>query len=325
VRLNRFFAISAATVILLVLAVIIPATPALAAPTIALSLSSGTAGTTVTVTGTNFTSYAGDQIHIYFGNTEVTGSPLTVPAGGKFTLTFQVPEDAVPGRTYVITTRDKNGNPLGGSAEFVVPKPLITLDKGGGVVGTQVQISGTGFHASQMVTFTYSKTELGSVTATPIGECSYVFNIPESTGKENKVIAKDLAGNTAEAIFTVIPSIVLKPVSGAIGDKVTATGTGFGDKSRISINFGKKQVATAKSDTDGSFEDTFAVPNMELQTYNLEITDVEGNTATAMFTINAGKASFVFPQWGIYALMGLGGLVLFFFGIWLGRKYAYTY
>jgi hypothetical protein len=55
VRFNRFSAILAVTVILSVLAVGIPATPALAAPTITLSPTWGTAGTTVTITGENYT------------------------------------------------------------------------------------------------------------------------------------------------------------------------------------------------------------------------------------------------------------------------------
>jgi len=328
VRFNRAFALAAVTIILSVLAATIPGTPALAAPTITLSPSSGTVGTTVTIKGTNFASYAGDKIHIYFGNTEIVGSPLTVLGGGTFTLTFPVPDSAMPGKA-LVTVRDDNGNQLGGSVEFSVPKPSLILNKGGGVIGTTVKISGTGFRAGQTVTFTYSnhtEIEVGSVLATTVGEIKdYVFNIPESTGKEHKIIAKDLAGNSAEATFSVIPSAALKPVSGAIGSEVTATGTGFGYKGRVDISFGEKQVARTNTDSNGSFEASFKVPDMELQTYDVDITDVAGNTVATTFTINAGKASFVFPQWGIYGLMGLGGLILFFFGLWLGRKSAYTY
>jgi len=326
VRFSRFFAILVVSVILTVLAVIISATPALAAPTIVLTPSSGTVGTSVKISGENFTSYAGDQIHIYFGTTEVAGSPLTTPATGKFTLTFPVPATAVSG-TALVTVKDKYGNQLA-KAEFVIPKPSIILDKGGGVVGTTVTISGAGFHASQKVTFTYSnhtKIEVGAVATTPIGECTYIFNTPQSTGKEHKVIASDASGNTAEAIFTVIPSAVLAPVSGAIGDKVTVTCTGFGYKSLVTIVFGQKQVARAKTDENGSFEATFTVPDTELKTYDLDISDTEDNAVVTSFTINAGEASFVFPQWGIYALMGLGGLLLFILGLWIGRKFAYTY
>jgi len=329
VRFNRAFAVLATAVILSVLAVAILPTPALAAPTITLSPTSGTAGTTVTITGQNFASYANDKIHIYFGNTEVAGSPITVPASGVFSSGFQVPASAMPGRA-LVTVRDKNGSQLGESAEFFVPQPRITLDKGGGFVGTKVTIRGEGFLAGQDITFTYTgpndtTIELGSTKATSIGECSFSFDIPESTGKEHKVIAADGAGNKAETPFNVIPSIVLKPEAGAIGDSVVATGTGFGHNSRISIDFDQKQVVTDKADANGSFKVNFNAPDMKLQAYTVTISDAEGNIAVAAFTINAGKPSFVFPQWGIYALIGLAAAALFLLGIWIGRKYAYSY
>ncbi len=323
-RFRRFFAMAVTTVILLLLAVAILPTPALAAPNIVLSPTSGTVGTTVTVTGENFNSYAGDQLLIFFGNTEVADT--AVPGNGQFTLDFQVPDSAMPG-TALVAVRDQSGNQLA-KTEFVVPKPFISLDKGGGVVGTTVTINGTGFRSGQTVTFVYSnhtQIDLGSVPATPVGECTYVFTIPGSTGKEHKVIATDPAGNTAETTLSVIPTIVLDPISGAIGEEVKATGTGFGYQSRLSIEFDENPVKTDTTDANGSFEISFKVPDMELQTYNVTISDTEGNTAVIAFTINAGEASFVFPQWGIYTLMGLGGLGLFILGIWIGRKFAYSY
>jgi hypothetical protein len=328
VRFNRFFAIFVATVILSLLAVTIFATPALAAPILNFSPSSGTVGTTVTITGVNFTSYVDDQIHIYFGTTEVVGSPVIVSPDGGFTLSFPVPDTAMPGRA-LVTVRDNDGNQLA-KGEFVVPQPSIMLDKGGGVVGTTITVSGTGFYAGQMVAFTLSKPDGSEVElpsdalASDIGECTYVFTIPESTAKEHQVIATDPAGNKAEATLTVIPSVVLQPVSGAIGSEVTATGTGFGYKTSVSIDFGGKQLKTAKTDSDGSFEVTFNVPAMTIQAYNVKITDSEDNTTVGQFTINAGEGSFVFPQVAIYGLMGFGMLVFFIFGIWLGRKYAYV-
>lgn len=325
-RFRRFFIVLVATVILLMLAVTILPTPVLAAPAITLSPTSGTVGTQITVSGENFDSYAGDPVHVYFVNNEVVGSPLTVPGNGKFTHTFLVPDNAMPG-TALVSVRDQNGNQLA-KADFVVPQPHITLDKGGGVIGTTVTISGNGFRAGQTVTFVYSdhtQIDLGSVPATPVGECSYVFAIPESTGKEHKVIATDQAGNTAQTVLSVIPTIVLDPVSGAIGESVKATGTGFGYKSRFTIDFEENQVKTDKTDGNGSFDVSFKVPDMALQTYNVTISDAEGNTAVIAFTINAGEVSFVFPQWGVYVLMGIGGLGLFLLGIWIGRKFAYSY
>lgn len=328
-RFNRAFAVLATTVILAVLAVAILPTPVLAAPTITLSPTSGTAGTTVTITGQNFASYAGDQVHIYFGSTEIAGSPITMPASGTFSHGFQVPDSAMAGRA-LVTIRDINGNQLGESAEFFVPQPLITLNKGGGFVGTKVIINGEGFLASQDIAFTYTgpsdtKISLGSTKANSIGKFDFAFDVPESTGKEHKVIATDAAGNEAEASFNVIPSVVLKPEAGAIGDSVVATGTGFGHNSRLSIDFDQRQVVTDKADANGSFRVNFNAPDMQLQAYTVTISDAEDNVAVTSFTINAGKPSFIFPQWGVYAIIGLAAAALFLLGIWIGRKYAYSY
>jgi hypothetical protein len=325
VKFNKAFAVLATTVILSLLAVVILPTPALAAPAIALSPTSGTVGTNVAIVGTNFASYANDQVHIYFGNTEVASN--TVPPNGEFAWTFEVPDDAAPGTTLV--TVKYGGNQLA-KAEFLVPQPRITLDKGGGVVGTKVTISGEGFLASQEIVCTYTTSNdatiyLGSATTNYIGEFSLAFDIPESTGKEHEVIATDTAGNKAETPFNVIPSAVLEPEAGAIGDSVVATGTGFGQNSRISIDFGQKQVVTDKTDAKGSFKVNFSAPDMPLQAYTVTISDAEGNIAVTAFTINAGEPSFVFPQWGIYTLIGLVAVALFILGIWVGRKYAYSY
>jgi hypothetical protein len=326
VRLKRFSTLAATAAVLLMLVLTLLSTPALAAPNIVLSPTSGTVGTQVTVDGKNFNSYAGDQVHIYFVNTEVGGSPITVPGNGEFSHTFLVPDDAMPG-TALVTVKDQDGNQLA-KTEFVIPKASITLDKGGGVVGTTITINGKGFRADQTVSFVYTdhnNIDLGSVPASPVGECSYVFNIPESAGKEHKIIATDTASNTAQATLSVIPTITLDPVSGAIGETVKATGTGFGYKSRFTIDFEESQVKADKTDEKGSFDLSFKVPDLPLQTYNVTISDAEGNSAVIAFTISAGEVGFIFPQWGIYAIGGVVVVGFFILGIWIGRRFAYTY
>jgi hypothetical protein len=325
VRFNKAFTVLAITIILSLLALVILPMPALAAPIIALSPTSGTVGTHVTLTAKNFASYVNDKLYIYFGNTEVANT--TVPINGEFTLAFAVPDNAAPGTTVVAVKYEDNQL---AKAEFDVPQPLITLNKGGGFVGTSVAMSGQGFLASQEIVCTYTGSNdttiyLGSTTADSVGEFSLHFDVPESTGKEHKVIATDTAGNKAEASFNVIPSIDLEPGAGAIGDPVVATGTGFGQNSRITIDFGQEQVVTDKTNASGSFKVNFNAPDMKLRAYKVTISDADGNSAEASFTINAGKPSFVFPQWGIYTLIGLVAVALFILGMWIGRKYAYSY
>jgi len=79
-----------AIIVALVVAAI-SATPALAAPVITLSPTSGAIGTEVTVTGTNFDSYRGDDNSIFFNDVEIANSPLTVPDTGSFSVNFNIP------------------------------------------------------------------------------------------------------------------------------------------------------------------------------------------------------------------------------------------
>lgn len=83
-KFKRYLRILAVTLPLLI--VLTLNTPALAAPIITLSASTGAIGTTVTISGTNFESYRGDNVFLYFDSEELSGSPLKVPDSGTFSL-----------------------------------------------------------------------------------------------------------------------------------------------------------------------------------------------------------------------------------------------
>ena len=71
-------------VLLPLLAVLVLATPVIAAPTITVLPSSGAAGTLVTINGANFDSFTGDSVTITFNGEEIAGSPLVIPDTGDF-------------------------------------------------------------------------------------------------------------------------------------------------------------------------------------------------------------------------------------------------
>ena len=98
IKLIRNIAIAA---VLSSAAALIPVTPAFALPEITLSPASGSIGTEVTITGTDFASFKNTEVIILFNNRELDNSPLTVPASGSFTTTFVVPDDAKAGTAYV--------------------------------------------------------------------------------------------------------------------------------------------------------------------------------------------------------------------------------
>jgi hypothetical protein len=286
-KYNKILRTLALAIILALLVVGIPATLALAAPVITLSPTSGAIGTEVTVTGTNFDSYRGDDISIFFNDVEIANSSLTVPDTGSFSVNFNIPGNAKPGRAW-ITIKSQIGYTLAKSS-FIIPETEVKLNVKTGTVGTVVTVDGKGFYANKMVTFYYyynGKSEkLGTEVATPTGECSYSFAIPNSTAAKHRITAKDAQGNSAKAEFEVIPSTTLNPTSGAVGDILTVNGSGFGYRSVVTIYFKKPEVAYAKTDKYGCFEGIFKVPVMKPSTYEVKVEDEDDNTGKAEFTI----------------------------------------
>ncbi len=289
-KYSRIFRVLTIAVILSLLVVIIPAAPALAAPVITLSPTSGAIGAEVTITGTNFESYIGDYISVFFNGTEIGG--VIVSANGAFTISFRIPDDAEPGRAYVIA-RDEYSNQLGEKRPFIIQEIEIGLYPKDGIVGTMVTVDGRGFYAGEEVTFYYyngAQKTLGTEVAGPDGEFSYRFAIPESVAGEHEISVHDILGNSVKDNFEVIPAIALDSTSGAIGDRVTVSGTGFGSKSGVVVCLNGADVTTDETDKNGSFEATFVMPVMKADTYDIEAKDDDANRDKAEFTISAGAS-----------------------------------
>ena len=288
---SRILRILATAFVVSWLAVLIPSTPALAQPEIALSPSSGSVGTKVTVTGAEFQSFKGTEVSIFFDDVEIDNSPLTVPQSGTFTTDFDVPDDAEPGIAYV-----KVRTLLGGEAKksFIVQGPEIELSADEGAVGTMVTVEGQGFYAGGEVDLYYYKdgarVNVATETAGPTGEFTYTFAVPDSTAGNHKIKGEDALDNSAEARFEVIPAITLSSSSRAIGDELTVSGTGFGGESDVTIYFNNIVVARDTANKYGSFEVAFDVPTTASGTYDIEAEDDEDNTDKAEFTVAAGAS-----------------------------------
>ena len=288
---SRISRILATAFILSLLAVLIPATPVLAQPEITLSPTSGSVGTEVTVTGIDFESFKGTEVNVFFDNEEIDGSPLTIPESGTFTVSFDVPDDAEPGRAYV-----RVRTMLGGEAResFIVQEPEIELSVGEGTVGTMVTIDGHGFYAQGTVVLYYYKdgtrVSVGEVATTPTGEFTCAITVPDSIAGDHKIMGEDALDNSAEVDFEVVPAITLSSSSGAMGDELTVSGTGFGNKSDVTIYFNNIVMAGDTANKYGSFEIAFNVPTMASGSYDIKAEDDADNTGKAEFTVVAGAS-----------------------------------
>ena len=213
IRFGRIFYLLVIAVVLSLLMLLVPATPALAQPEIALSPSSGSIGTKVTLTGTNFESFIVQEpeIEIYPGDgivgTEVTingkgfyaGGTVTVyyrdaatanlgnetaSAIGEFTYTFSVP-GSVAG-AHEIMVEDALDNSA--EASFTVI-PAFTLSSSSGAIGDSVTVTGTAFGKESDVTISLNNVEVARDGTNQYGsfEVTFAVSVVESGSYHVKI------------------------------------------------------------------------------------------------------------------------------------------
>lgn len=326
-KCSKIFRILSIAIILSLLVVVIPATPALAAMVIELSPEKGKIGDTITIIGTGFTASTETtekHVDIYFaadtaGTTDDIGIKVNTyeflkspaigyvdePDEGEFETTFTVPaelnggtddEDVEPGTYYIYVTLF-NTTRIKAAAEFTVIGGKVTIDPDAGPVGTEVEISGTDFGASEDIFVEYDGEDIdiesGDDKTDRYGEFEgTIIIIPKSTaGNHTITVIGEDSGAEAEATFTVEPGITVSPTSGAVETSVTVSGTGFGNRSDFTIDLNQTEVATGTTDRYGGFDTTFNVPAMTSGTYALEVRDEDNNSYEVEFTIIATTAN----------------------------------
>ena len=194
-----------------------PPTPAITN----LSPTSGPAGTSVTITGTNFgATQASSQVTFNQIPASITGWSAT-------SIVAIVPANVTSGNINVVVT--VNGIASSGVPFTVLPTPAITnLSPASGPTGTSVTVTGTNFGATQgPSTLAFDG---AAVTPTAWGATSITFTIPAAATTGNVIVTVN--GISSNAVqFSVLPVPVitsLSPTTGAVGVPVTITGTNFG-------------------------------------------------------------------------------------------------
>ncbi|MDO7853297.1 IPT/TIG domain-containing protein [Hymenobacter convexus] len=260
---------------------------ATAAPTItSFTPTSGAAGATVTVTGTDFTGATA----VTLNGVAITGFTVV----NATTITFTVPATGATSGTIAVTTPGGTATSTGtftvtpaASAPTITSLSPATAVAGGAAF--TLTVTGTGFVAGSVVNFGTT-----ALTTTFVSATSLTAAVPASAiataGTYSVTVANPAAsgGTSAASTFTVtaavaVPTITsFTPTSGAAGATVTITGTNLTGATGLTLN----GVAITGFTVVNATTITFTVPATGATSGTIAVTTPGGTaTSTGTFTV----------------------------------------
>jgi len=286
---------------------------------IALSPNEGEIGDKIDIQGSDFE--ANSICDIYFSidkadednkiDVEVTTYELLkivqVNADGDFATdySFRVPGELTDGKTsedvhggdYYVYATYHGTTSIVAAAKFTVIGGEIVIDPEAGQVGTEVEINGKRFGIEQEIIIEYDGDSIaiasGDKETNDKGEFTCTIIIPESTFGDHTITAIDESGNKPEIECSVEPQITIDPTSGAAGRVIKISGTGFEDRSYITITFDGYKISTTslflETNGKGSFTGSFVVPSHALSGISkIRASDDSLNSAEAELAVLPG-------------------------------------
>jgi hypothetical protein len=245
---------------------------------------SGPAGTSVTISGANFT-----------GATSVTfnGSPASYTVNSDTQITATVPGGAMSGPITVVTAGGTGSSVSNFTVTTSTGPSISGFTPMSGPVGTSVAITGANFTGATAVRFNGT-----SASFTLLSDAQITATVPSGATTGPIKVKTSVGAATSASSFTVTasppPTISsFTPTSGAIGTSVTIGGTGLTGASAVTFN-GAAATFTVNSDT----QITTVVPN-GATTGSIGVTTPGGTaTSASSFTVTGPTVSGFMPTSG---------------------------
>jgi len=244
----------------------------------------GVVGTSVTVTGSGFTS-GGDATAVTFG-TAPAGNQTTLTGLTNTSVTAAVPAGATTGKITVQTPDPDTASVADFTVEAAPAAPTITsFTPTAGPIGTIVTITGTKFCGTTTVKF--NATTATSVTVNSATSITATVPTGATTGKIS--VTNTIGTATSAADFVVVPAPTITsftPAFGPVGTQVKITGTNFSGTGFTTTSVTFNGVAATTKTVDSPTQITATVPSTAT-TGPIKVTTPGGSaTTTTNFTVS---------------------------------------
>ncbi len=264
-------------------------------PQISITPTSGWVGTVISIAGTGFSSAETNITVTYDGlaaktgiNSDITGSwqssfSIFTSAKGSHKIDAYgavTPEADVAEVTFIVSPAIRLG--------------LVSGHLGGAIrAGDSLWVSGVGFETNEAgIQVTFDGTlVISGLIADARGSWSAQLAVPPSTSGEHTV---DASGNTtkgadvADATIVISPQIEINPTSGAVGDDIVITGTGFAGSQLITISYDGSHVSTdSATDAKGSFTASFSIPKSQAGDHTVTIADATTSVVSTSLSVES--------------------------------------
>jgi hypothetical protein len=250
-------------------------------PKLSANKASGTAGTSVTVTGSGFAASEAGVTLTLAGST--VSSSITANAVGNWSSTFDIPE--IPGGSYALEAHGNSTLASSVTGANLQVTPYITINPSNAPEGSTVTVSGYGFKAKETnIIVSWDATDVTkAVQADANGSWSASFAVPTSSGGSHDIFARGQSTTKAsvpKVTFGVGAGITLNKASGPVATVITVGGSGFAAREsglNLIVDGVKTPLNIAANDA-GAWTTNFTIPVM---TGGVHKIDAEGKTTTA--------------------------------------------
>ncbi|HEU0020572.1 MAG TPA: IPT/TIG domain-containing protein [Dehalococcoidia bacterium] len=158
--------------------------------------------------------------------------------------------------------------------------PTASLSRNDGSVGSNVNVTGEGFPATQLINIIFGGQTVSSVSSGSNGSMNASFIVPSVAAGTYSVNI----GAFPPISFRVSSTFTLAPNSGPPGTSVQILGTGFGPSASVNLTIGGTPWQSLVTDEDGELTGTLQIPQLS---GGLKTITVSGGGGSATFNVTS--------------------------------------